>query len=138
MKFKDLNVIRMSEDQETRFFESVFDQFTILRHMEDTSLSAPRQLRHFKEALLYALYKGIAEGMQQQREASRYAEEYWTDLEYFPRFLEHLVEEIQFDAANIISLLQKPWKWEQEYKLWRHHLPEGKLMDRMRDLPIED
>ena len=59
-KFKDLNIIRMTEDQETRFFESVFDQFTIRFNPHDTGA--------FKEALLYALYKGVAEGMQEQRE----------------------------------------------------------------------
>ena len=71
-KFKDLNIIRMTEDQEDRFLESIESKFPDI-HYRHNELPDLNYLSHdtsiiVREALLYALYKGVLEGIQQRKE----------------------------------------------------------------------
>ena len=38
------------------------------------------------------------------------------DQRYWNAFLRYLVDEEMFDAHQLLSVVEKPWKWEEEYE----------------------
>ena len=139
--FEEFGYQRILKTKEDQFNYDLLKKYPLLNYMDiDGSFDALR------EPFYFALYWGVTEGIRLQKQSDFIAQtrdiygddEFWSDTEYFPRFIEYLVDELEFDTSNIISLLHKPWKWEHEYNLWRQGLPGGELMEKMKDLPGED